>query len=42
MASRSLTSLLTLSIVLCALPALAQPQARPHAGRAHGELHHRA
>ena len=29
MASRSLTSLLTLSIALCALPALAQPKAAP-------------
>src|SRR5215467_8891631 len=31
MASRSLTSLLTLSIALCALPALAQPNAAPPA-----------
>lgn len=31
MASRSLTSLITLSIALCALPALAQPQAAPPA-----------
>src|SRR5499433_1641875 len=31
MTSRSLTSLITLSIVLCALPALAQPKAAPPA-----------
>ena len=31
MASRSLTSLITLAIALCALPALAQPQAAPPA-----------
>ena len=31
MASRSLTSLITLAIALCALPALAQPQEAPPA-----------
>jgi hypothetical protein len=31
MASRLLTSLLTLSLALCALPALAQPKAAPPA-----------